>query len=116
MGVRIASAGEYAVTLAATARSTTVSGKGIPRTPVLRGPLWVIGSTVRLHAIIDKGIIEVILGLGRIVALHPPRIHFISDLVGNLVPIFMKRECDGTLGYLQQPHRVRNEHQSEKDT
>ena len=52
--------GKYTVTLAASTRGATVSGQGIPRTPVLNGPLRVVGSTVRLHAIIDKGVIEVI--------------------------------------------------------
>ena len=54
--------GEYTVTLAMTTKSATVRGKGIPRAPAggITGPLWGISSTVTLHAIIDKGVIEVI--------------------------------------------------------
>lgn len=52
--------GKYTITLAATTKSATVSGKGIPRQTSLSGPLSVVGSKVRLHAIVDKGVIEVI--------------------------------------------------------
>ena len=40
---------------------------------------------------------EVGLGLGRIVALLPPLIHFIPDLLKYSVPLFLKRQCDRSL-------------------
>jgi hypothetical protein len=53
--------GEYNVTLGVVNRkSAVVRGKGIPRAQVLTGPLWNVGESIRIHAIIDKGIIEVI--------------------------------------------------------
>ena len=41
---------------------------------------------------------EVGLGLGRIVALLPPLIHFTPDLLTYSVPLFLKRQCDRTQG------------------
>jgi hypothetical protein len=40
----------------------------------------------------------VVLGLGRIVALPPPLIRFIPDSLTYSVPLFLKRQCDRTLG------------------
>jgi hypothetical protein len=37
------------------------------------------------------------LGLGRVVALHAPRIHFIPDWRTCSVPLFLKRQCDRAL-------------------
>ena len=35
----------------------------------------------------------------------PPRIHFIPDSLAYLVPLFLKRQCDRTLGHLRQVRR-----------
>jgi hypothetical protein len=44
--------------------------------------------------------IEVMIrGLGRIVAVYYILIHFIPDFLTYLVPLFLKRQCDRTLGH-----------------
>ena len=66
-----------------------------------------VGLAVEVHGLVGaaehngkKGVVEsrVGVGLGRIVALHHLLIHFIPDLLTYSVPLFLKRQCDRTLG------------------
>jgi hypothetical protein len=48
--------------------------------------------------------LQAILGLGRIVALYHLLIYFIPDSLSYSVPLFLKRQCDRTLGDPRADH------------
>jgi hypothetical protein len=50
--------------------------------------------------------ITVRLGLGRIVALYHRLVHFIPESLAYSVPLFLKRQCDRTLGATQPGRRI----------
>ncbi len=83
--------GEYTVSLALTTKSATVSGKGIPRAPAagLTGPLWGINSIVKLHAIIDKGIIEIIINNRTAFATNTK----LESPNATTISLFVRRKC-----------------------